>query len=35
MKENIIMIRNLNNFCFNFVWPKDVDEDFKLDINLL
>ena len=32
MKENIILIRDPKTFCFNFDWPKDVDENLKHEI---
>ena len=32
MKENMIVIRYLKTFCFNFVWPKHVDENLKHEI---
>ena len=32
MKENIIVIRDPKTFCFNFDWPKDVDENLKHEI---
>ena len=33
MKENMIVIRNPKTFCFNFDWPKDVDENLKHERN--
>ena len=30
MKENMIVIRHPKTFCFNFGWPKDVDENVKV-----
>ena len=41
MEENIIMegdtivIRDAKTFCFNFDWPKDVDENFKHEIEFI
>ena len=29
MKVNMIVIRDPKPFCFNFDWPKDVDENLK------
>ena len=29
MEENMVVIRDIKNFCFNFAWPKDADENFK------
>ena len=29
MEENMILIRDTNTFCFNFDWPKYVDENLK------
>ena len=29
MDENQIVIRDPKSFCFNFDWPKDVDEHLK------
>ena len=29
MEENMIVIRDPKTFCFNFDWPKDVDENLK------
>ena len=28
----MIVIRDYKTFCFNFVWPKDVDENLKQEI---
>ena len=30
MKENMIVIRDAKAFCFNFGWPKEVDENLKV-----
>ena len=35
MEENMIMIRNPQTFCFNFDWPKDVDENLKHGIEFI
>ena len=32
MKESIIVIRDPKTICFNFDWPKDVDENLKHEI---
>ena len=32
MEENMIVIRDPKTFCFNFDWPKYVDENFKHEI---
>ena len=32
MEENIIVIRDPKTFCFNFDWPKDLDENLKHEI---
>ena len=32
MEENMIVIRDPKNFCFNFDFPKDVDEKLKREI---
>ena len=29
MEENMIVIRDPKKFCFNFDWPKYVDENLK------
>ena len=29
MEENMIVMRDPQNFYFNFDWPKDVDEHLK------
>ena len=31
----MIVIRDLKTFCFNFDWPKDVDENLKHKIELI
>ena len=35
MEENLIVTRDPNNFCFNFDWLKDFDENLKHDIELI
>ena len=35
MEENMIVIRDPKTFCFNFDWPKDVDENLKHEIEFL
>ena len=35
MKENKIVIRDPKTFCFNFLWPKDVDENLKHQIGFI
>ena len=35
MEENMIVIRNIKNVCFNFDWPKDVDENLKHEIEFI
>ena len=35
MDENMIVIRDPKTFCFNFDLPKDVDEDFKHEIEFI
>ena len=34
MKENMIVIRDHKNFCFNFDLPKDDDENLSMKLNL-
>ena len=34
MEKNMIVIRDPKTCCFNFDWPKDVDENLKLKLNL-
>ena len=31
----MILIRDLKTFCFNFDFPKDVDENLKLEIDFI
>ena len=35
MEENMNMVRNLKNFCFNSNLPKDLDENAKRKVELL
>ena len=35
MEENIIVIRDLKTFNFNSDWPEDVDENLKLEIEII
>ena len=35
MEENMIVIRNLKTFYFNFDNTKDVDEDLKYEIEFI
>ena len=35
MEENMIVIRNPQNFRFTFDWPKDVDENLKHEIEFI
>ena len=35
MEQNMIVIRDPKIFCFNFDWPKDVDENLKHEIELI
>ena len=35
MIENMIMIRDLKTFCFNFGQPKDVDENLNHEIEFI
>ena len=35
MEENMIVIRDPKTFCFNFDWPKDVDENLKHEIEFI
>ena len=34
MEENMIAIRDPKTFCFNFDFPKDVDEKLSVKLNL-
>ena len=35
MEENVIVIRDPKTFCFNFDWPKHVDENSKHKIEFI
>ena len=35
MEENMIVIRDPKTFCFNFDWPKDVDDSLKHKTELI
>ena len=35
MEENITVIRGPRTFCFNFDWPKNVDENLKHEIEFI
>ena len=35
MEENMIAIRDPKTFCFNFDWPKEVDENLKHKIEFI
>ena len=35
MEENMIVIRDPKTFCFNFDWPKDVDENLKYELEFI
>ena len=35
MEENIIVIRDPKTFCFNFDWPKYVEENLKHEIEFI
>ena len=35
VEQNMIVIRNPKTFCFNFDWLKDVDENFKYEIEFI
>ena len=35
MKEDMIVIRDPKTFCFNFDWPKDVDENLKYKLEFI
>ena len=35
MEENMTVIRDSKTFCFNFDWPRDVDENLKLEIEFI
>ena len=35
MEENMIVIRDSKTFCFNFNWPKGVDENLKHEVEFI
>ena len=35
MEENMIVVSDPKNFCFNFDWPKDVHENLKHEIEFI
>ena len=35
MEENIVVIRDLKTYCFDFDWPKNVDKNSKHEIQLI
>ena len=35
MEENMVVIRDPKTFCFNFDWPKYVDQNLKYKIELI
>ena len=35
MEENMILIRDPRTFCFNFDWPKHVDDNLKHEIEFI
>ena len=35
MEEDMIVIRDPKTFCFNFDWPKDVDENLKYELEFI
>ena len=35
MEENMIVIRDPKTFCFNFDWPKDVEENLKYEMEFV
>ena len=35
MEENMIVIKDHKKFCFNFDWPKYVDENLKHENELI
>ena len=35
MEENMIVIRDPKNFCFNIDCPKDADEDLKHEMEFI
>ena len=35
MEENMVVIKDPKTFCFNFDWPKQVDEKLKHEIEFI
>ena len=35
MEENMIVIRNPKTFCFNFDFPKDIDNNLKCETEFI
>ena len=35
MGKNMIVVRDIKKFCFNFDWPKYVDENSKHEIKFM
>ena len=35
MEGNMVVIRDPKTFCFNFDWPKNVDENLKHEIEFV
>ena len=35
MEKNRVVIRDLKTFCFNFDWPKDVNESLNYEIEFI
>ena len=35
MEENLIAIRDLKTFCFNFDLPKDIDKNLKHEVEFI
>ena len=35
MEEDMIVIRDPKTFCFDFDWPKDIDENLKDEIEFI
>ena len=35
MEENMVVIRDPQTFCFNFDWPRYVDQNLKYKIELI
>ena len=35
MEENVVVIKDPKTFYFDFDWPKDVDKNFKHEIEFI